>query len=165
VDVAEKAGKLLDEIVPRIKKTSDLVQEIAAASVEQSSGVSQINTAVNQLSQTTQQNASSSEELAATSEEMSGQAELLQQMMAFFKLDESASRVSGTAQSPARSQKVTNNGKSKGNGATRPASSMARSRAEAKSKLNGGGAGHDAGAVLHADSDAQELDEEQFIRY
>ncbi|WP_425468744.1 methyl-accepting chemotaxis protein [Pigmentiphaga aceris] len=86
VDLAERAGKLLDEMVPSIRKTSDLVQEISAASEEQSSGVAQINSAVTQLSQTTQQNASSSEELAATAEEMSGQAERLQETMAFFKL-------------------------------------------------------------------------------
>jgi len=85
VELAEKAGALLDLIVPSIKKTSDLVQEISAASQEQSTGVSQINSAVTQLSQTTQQNASSSEELAATAEEMSGQAEQLQQTMSFFK--------------------------------------------------------------------------------
>jgi methyl-accepting chemotaxis protein len=87
VELAEKAGRLLAEIVPNIRKTSDLVQEITAASTEQSSGVSQINSAVSQLNQTTQQNASSSEELAATSEEMSGQAEQLQQIMSFFKLN------------------------------------------------------------------------------
>jgi len=86
VQLAEKAGRLLDEMVPNIRRTSNLVQEISAASEEQSSGVGQINTAVTQLSQTTQQNASSSEELAATAEEMSGQAEQLQQTMAFFKL-------------------------------------------------------------------------------
>jgi methyl-accepting chemotaxis protein len=73
-------------MVPNIKRTSDLVQEITAASEEQSAGVGQINSAVGQLSQTTQQNASSSEELAATAEEMSGQAEQLQQAMSFFKL-------------------------------------------------------------------------------
>ncbi|MBA5685622.1 HAMP domain-containing methyl-accepting chemotaxis protein [Rugamonas apoptosis] len=86
VELAEKAGKLLDEMVPNIRRTSNLVQEITAASEEQSSGVGQINSAVTQLSQTTQQNASSSEELAATAEEMSGQAEQLQQTMSFFKL-------------------------------------------------------------------------------
>ena len=86
VELAEKAGKLLDEMVPNIRRTSNLVQEITAASEEQSSGVGQINSAVTQLSQTTQQNASSSEELAATAEEMSGQAEQLQQTMAFFTL-------------------------------------------------------------------------------
>ena len=86
VELAEKAGRLLDTIVPNIRKTSDLVQEITAASEEQSAGVNQINAAVTQLSQTTQQNASSSEELAATAEEMSSQAESLQQSMSFFKL-------------------------------------------------------------------------------
>jgi methyl-accepting chemotaxis protein len=85
VDLAEKAGRLLDEIVPSISKTSELVQEITAASEEQSSGVSQINTAMNQLNQATQQNASASEELAATAEEMSSQAEQLQQLMGFFR--------------------------------------------------------------------------------
>ncbi len=99
VELAEKAGMLLDAIVPNIRKTSDLVQEITAASEEQSSGVGQINSAVTQLSQTTQQNASSSEELAATAEEMSTQAEQLQQAMAFFKVADtgvgSARRSSG----------------------------------------------------------------------
>ncbi|WP_277373089.1 methyl-accepting chemotaxis protein [Pseudomonas sp. AA-38] len=90
VQLAERAGTLLDEIVPSIAKTSDLVQEIAAASEEQSSGVGQISTAMNQLNEITQQNASSSEELAATAEEMSGQAEQLQQLMEFFKLNNSA---------------------------------------------------------------------------
>jgi methyl-accepting chemotaxis protein len=90
VELAEKAGRLLAEIVPNIRKTSDLVQEITAASTEQSSGVGQINSAVGQLNTTTQQNASSSEELAATSEEMSSQAEQLQQTMSFFKLDSSS---------------------------------------------------------------------------
>jgi len=86
VNLAEKAGSLLDTMQPNIKRTSDLVQEITAASEEQSAGAAQINTAMGQLSQTTQQNASSSEELAATAEEMSGQAEQLQQTMAFFKV-------------------------------------------------------------------------------
>jgi methyl-accepting chemotaxis protein len=73
-------------MVPSIRKTSDLVQEITAASEEQSTGVSQINSAMNQLNQATQQNASASEQLAATAEEMSGQAEQLQQLMAFFQI-------------------------------------------------------------------------------
>jgi methyl-accepting chemotaxis protein len=86
VEMAEMAGKLLDTIVPSIKKTSDLVQEIAAASEEQSAGANQINAAMDQLNKITQQNASSSEQLAATSEEMSGQAMQLQELMAFFTL-------------------------------------------------------------------------------
>lgn len=86
VGLAERAGVLLDDIVPSIKKTSDLVQEIAHASDEQSSGVSQINSAMSQLNQITQQNASASEQLAATSEEMGSQAMQLQTLMQFFRL-------------------------------------------------------------------------------
>jgi methyl-accepting chemotaxis protein len=97
VELAERAGGLLDRMVPNIRKTSDLVQEITAASEEQSSGVGQINAAVGQMSQTTQMNASSSEELAATAEEMSSQAEQLQQAMAFFRL-----AANGSAQPPGR---------------------------------------------------------------
>jgi methyl-accepting chemotaxis protein len=85
VELAEKAGNLLDQIVPSIRKTSDLVQEINAASQEQSTGVGQINNAMTQLSQTTQQNAASSEELSATAEELSSQAEELQRTMSFFR--------------------------------------------------------------------------------
>ncbi len=87
VETAERAGKLLEAMVPSIGKTSDLVREIAAASEEQSVGVQQVNDAVGQVNQATQQNASASEELAATAEEMNGQAEQLQQEMAFFKLE------------------------------------------------------------------------------
>jgi methyl-accepting chemotaxis protein len=91
-------------MVPSIRKTSDLVQEITAASEEQSSGVAQINAAVGQLSQTTQQNASSSEELASTAEEMSAQAERLQQTMSFFRLARGAgARTQATARTPKRS--------------------------------------------------------------
>jgi methyl-accepting chemotaxis protein len=98
VELAEKAGRLLDAIVPNIKKTSDLVQEITAASSEQTSGIGQINSAVTQMSQTTQQNSASSEELAATAEEMSGQAAQLQETVGFFK-------VAGAAAAPASARR------------------------------------------------------------
>lgn len=86
VAIAEEAGKLLEQIVPSISKTADLVQEITAASEEQSSGVNQIHQAMNQLETATQQNASASEQLAATSEELSGQAESFLNAVSFFKL-------------------------------------------------------------------------------
>lgn len=94
VSLAEQAGKLLEEMVPSIQKTSDLVQEISAASTEQSAGASQINIAMEQLNSITQQSASSSEELASTSEEMSGQAQQLQQLMTFFKIEQVGGRQS-----------------------------------------------------------------------
>ena len=80
---------MLAAIVPSIQKTSELVQEIAAASAEQSQSVGQIGSAMGQLSKATSQNASASEELAATSEELSGQAEQLQQSVAFCILGSS----------------------------------------------------------------------------
>jgi methyl-accepting chemotaxis protein len=86
VATSETAGKHLDDIVPSIAKTSDLIREIAASSQEQATGVSQINNAISYLSQITQQNASASEELAATAEEMTGQTQQLQSLMGFFKL-------------------------------------------------------------------------------
>ena len=107
VELAEKAGKLLEQMVPAIRKTADLVQEISAASSEQSSGVGQINSAVGQLNQTTQQNASSSEELAATSEEMSSQAEQLQQTMTFFKVEGSGRAAAAPRKSTAGTKPAT----------------------------------------------------------
>ena len=84
VSTAEHAGGLLENIVPSIRRTSDLVQEIAAASSEQTTGVSQINKAMAQINQATQQNAAASEELAATAQDMSEQTYSLQQMMSLF---------------------------------------------------------------------------------
>jgi len=85
VMTAEKAGEMLSKLVPDIKKTSDLVLEISAASSEQNNGVEQINKAILQLDQVVQQNASSSEEMASTSEELASQAVQLQEAVSFFK--------------------------------------------------------------------------------
>ncbi|MEK2688684.1 methyl-accepting chemotaxis protein [Bdellovibrio sp. GT3] len=71
--IADKAGEVLKTIVNSIKKVSDLNNEIAAASSEQTTGIQQISKAMNQLDQSAQANAASSEEIAATSEEMSSQ--------------------------------------------------------------------------------------------
>lgn len=87
VDVAEKAGQLLNLMVPDIQKTAELVQEINAASREQDLGAEQINKAIQQLDQVIQQNASASEEMASTSEELSSQAEQLHTSVSFFRLD------------------------------------------------------------------------------
>jgi methyl-accepting chemotaxis protein len=89
VDVAQRSGRLLTELVPTIRKTADLVREVTAASIEQSGGVSQINRAMALVDQVTQRNASASEELASTAEEMSSQAEALQQTIAYFKTSDS----------------------------------------------------------------------------
>ncbi|WP_318023260.1 methyl-accepting chemotaxis protein [Paucibacter sp. DJ1R-11] len=95
VDLAEKAGHLLSGMLPSIRRTSELVYEIATASGEQSQGVSQITSAMHQLSNITQQTASASEELSATAEELSAQASQLQEQMAFFKLEPAAAAPAG----------------------------------------------------------------------
>jgi methyl-accepting chemotaxis protein len=95
VAVAEKAGALLSKIVPDIRKTAELVQEIAAACSEQNSGADQINKAIMQLDQIIQQNASSAEELAATSEELTRQAEEMQSAVGYFKVNELEDAMTG----------------------------------------------------------------------
>lgn len=87
VDVAEKAGRMLDMLVPDIRKTAELVQEISAASNEMNTGAAQINRAIQELDKVTQQNASASEEMSATSEELSGQAEHLLESISFFQVE------------------------------------------------------------------------------
>ena len=84
---ADVAGQSLKEMVPSINKTADLVQEIAASSSEQASGVHQINEAIAQVNQTMQHNAAASEELSATSEEMNIQAVQLQESVDYFQLE------------------------------------------------------------------------------
>lgn len=85
---ADIAGKALEEMVPSIRKTADLVQEISASSTEQTSSVNQINSAIGQVNETMQQNAAASEELSSTSEEMSAQAIQLQETVDYFQLEE-----------------------------------------------------------------------------
>jgi len=87
VQIAEKAGQTIHMMIPDIKRTADLVQEISAASNEQDSGAQQINQAILQLDQVVQQNASSSEEAASMAEELFGQAEQLKETIEFFHLE------------------------------------------------------------------------------
>jgi len=89
---AQTAGKILDAMVPNIQRTAELVQEIAAASIEQDAGAEQISKAIQQLDAVIQANASSSEEMASTSEELSSQAEQMQSAIGFFRLGQGASR-------------------------------------------------------------------------
>ncbi|HEV7258602.1 MAG TPA: methyl-accepting chemotaxis protein, partial [Bosea sp. (in: a-proteobacteria)] len=88
VKVAQEAGAMLAKLVPDIKKTAELVEEITAACREQDVGSTQINQAIQQLDKVTQQNAAASEQVSATSEELAAQAEQLQSTIAFFRIDE-----------------------------------------------------------------------------
>jgi len=105
VQVAETAGEMLNKMVPDIQKTSELVQEISAASKEQDSGAEQISKAIQQLDSVIQQNASASEEMASTSEELSSQAEILKDTISFFRIDAGSMRNSCSVAAPRPAQK------------------------------------------------------------
>jgi methyl-accepting chemotaxis protein len=154
VKIAETAGGLLATIVPDIQKTAELVQEISAASGEQSSGVEQINKAVMQLDQVVQQNASASEEMASTAEELAGQSEQLLAAVEFFRTRENRKLIargeagSEPRRSPSREEQrktgivpVETHGKG-GNGGHAQA-------AEAAPQKKEGGNGHGVHPKLH----------------
>jgi methyl-accepting chemotaxis protein len=92
VKVAQEAGAMLSRLVPDIKKTAELVQEITAACREQDVGSAQINQAIQQLDKVGQQNASASEQVSSTSEELASQAEQLQATIAYFRLENQSAK-------------------------------------------------------------------------
>src|SRR6202000_550039 len=92
VKVAQEAGTMLAKLVPDIKRTAELVEEITSACREQDVGSSQINQAIQQLDKVGQQNASASEQVSSTSEELASQAEQLQATIAYFRIEEGATR-------------------------------------------------------------------------
>jgi len=101
VKVAQEAGQMLVKLVPDIKRTAELVEEISAACREQDVGADQINQAIQQLDTVTQQNAAASEETSATSDVLSSQAEQLQTTISFFRLDEYSAPVRAQPSKPA----------------------------------------------------------------
>src|ERR1035437_5458250 len=80
-----EAANLIDEIMPEIQKTSQLIQDIATASMEQYNGSKQINNAILQLNEITQHNATSAEAMAAGAQGLTEQSATLMEMVAYFK--------------------------------------------------------------------------------
>ncbi len=93
--LVDRAGQTLCAIITSVKKVSAIVAEMAAAAREQASGIEQVNKATLQMDQVTQQNAALVEETASASQSMGDQARELQQMMSFFKLEDSGSAQAG----------------------------------------------------------------------
>ena len=85
--VADRSAGMIAELVPGIRKTADLVQEVAAASAEQSASVSQVVKAMGVVDQATQRNASAAEELTSTAEELAAQAAALQAIVGYFRTE------------------------------------------------------------------------------
>lgn len=94
--VSQMAGEKAKMLVPEIEKTTVLVKEISAASIEQKTGAEQINLAMQNLNVITQENASSSDELTNSSVQLSALAENLRAAVSFFKIDESQKSVAET---------------------------------------------------------------------
>ncbi len=90
LEIAGLSGRKLEQLAPSIRRTAEVVQELAAASAEQAAGVGQMNRAMGQVDQVTQQNASASEELSATAEELRQQAENLERLLSFFKVSQAS---------------------------------------------------------------------------
>jgi methyl-accepting chemotaxis protein len=86
------AGRTMDDIVTQVKRVNDLISDISAATLEQSTGIGQVGDAVMQLDQVTQQNAALVEESAAAAESLKQQAEQLVKAVAVFRLDDSPAR-------------------------------------------------------------------------
>lgn len=112
VDVAERAGGIIHQLVPDIKKTAELIQEIAAASQEQNQGSGQINQSIQLLDDIIQQNAGASEEMAATSETLNTQTVQMSESIRFFTIDSGSSReaspTTGTQKASHRQNSVSN---------------------------------------------------------
>jgi len=97
IEIAERAGRLFEEIVPGIQKTAELIQEISASSNEQSSGIRDVSNAIQQLDQVIQENAASAQEMAATSQNFSSQAEYLLKSASFFKISKAEKQILANA--------------------------------------------------------------------
>ncbi|MBL8965808.1 MAG: methyl-accepting chemotaxis protein [Spirochaetaceae bacterium] len=123
VSVSEKAGSMLNQIVPDIQKTSQLVQEISAASNEQSTGADQITKAIMQLDKVVQENAASSEEIAGMTEEIARLAQNLSGRISFFK--------TGKADNVAQGARTQAAGRPAGAAASKATAKKPAARAEA----------------------------------
>ncbi len=86
VELAEKSGILLEQIIPKIQESSGMSGDIANASNEQNQRIQKVYSAIRDLSTISQQNAASSEEMAASSEELLAQAQQLKDTTEFFKV-------------------------------------------------------------------------------
>jgi ABC-type transporter Mla subunit MlaD len=107
-ELVNRSGQTLQEIVAAVKRVTDIVTEIAAASREQSSAIAQVNSAVTQMDRVTQNNAAQTEELSGTAQSLLSHAEQLQELVGRFKLEQGggvtavAARSQAVAKTPAK---------------------------------------------------------------
>lgn len=94
VEAADMASRMLAKLVPDIRKTADLVEEISASTRDQNASAVEINKSLGQVDEVVQQNAAAAEEMSATASDLSNQAEQLERAMAFFKVGHDGLRYS-----------------------------------------------------------------------
>jgi methyl-accepting chemotaxis protein len=166
VDLVNRAGGSLKEIVASIKKVADIVADIASASVEQSTGIEEVNKALTQMDEVTQQNSARVEENAATAKTLSVQSSAMNERVALFRLNEAVG--AGHAPSlvlPRVADSATRSVAPKAAAATKRAPSHAPSHAPKQATkhagMNGGGPARRMQAALatavQSDPDWQEF--------
>jgi methyl-accepting chemotaxis protein len=133
-ELVNQSGKTLEEIVGSVKRVTDIIAEISAASQEQSAGIDQVNKAIMQMDQTTQQNAALVEEAASASQSMAGQAKELMRRMEYFKVE-------GTGHAQPSAAKTASARTSTGKPQDAKAKPAARATAPAAAKPKTAGAG------------------------
>ncbi len=162
VKVADDAGKMLERLVPDIRKTAELVEEISSACREQDAGAEQVNQAILELDKVTQQNSAASEQMSAASEELATQGDQLQATMSYFRVDNASGGHAVQAKKPAAPSHAAIQ-HLRLPGRTKTAISPPQ---RAKSKLNGKGNGKGNGVTLvlergdgadHRDAEYQSL--------
>ncbi len=141
-ELVNKSGETLGMIVTSVKRVTDIVAEIAAASREQTVGIEQINKAVAQMDQVTQSNASQTEEMSGTAVALSGQAEQLQTVVAQFNLNRDVKQAPKKATYAAPKATVSHSSPSKSS-KRKSAPAKSASRRGEELELVGAGAGHD----------------------
>jgi methyl-accepting chemotaxis protein len=104
--LVDQAGKTMEEIVTSIKRVTDIMSEITAASQEQSAGIEQVNTAITQMDEVTQQNAALVEEAAAAAESLQEQAQNLAQTVAVFRVASAAPMIPAQSSAQRRDSNV-----------------------------------------------------------
>ena len=142
-ELVNKSGETLGAIVTSVKRVTDIVAEIAAASREQTVGIEQINKAVAQMDQVTQSNASQTEEMSGTAVALSGQAEQLQQVVAQFNLNREAKQTPKKTTNYAAPQATISHSRPSKPAKRKSAPAKSTSRRTEELELVGAGAGHD----------------------
>ncbi|VTR94423.1 chemotaxis partial : Globin-coupled methyl-accepting chemotaxis protein (Modular protein) OS=Candidatus Nitrospira defluvii GN=cheM PE=3 SV=1: 4HB_MCP_1: HAMP: PAS_9: MCPsignal [Gemmata massiliana] len=140
-ELVNQSGSTLGEIVTSVKRVTDIITEIAAASKEQSTGIDQVNKAVSQMDSVTQRNASQTEEMSATAQTLTDQAAQLRDLVARFKLGDNGQFVPRPAARPARTKAPV----------TKPRPAVARAMSAGHS--NGNGHAHELDRLGNGDGD------------